>query len=55
MPHGSDLNARSARAHVIEIVATGYTYPSDRVDNESYFGLGHMGSSAGGVKGVMRR
>jgi 3-oxoacyl-[acyl-carrier-protein] synthase-3 len=31
------LNARSGRAHAIEIVATGYAYPSERVDNDSYF------------------
>jgi 3-oxoacyl-[acyl-carrier-protein] synthase III len=30
-------NARSDRSYACEIVATGYAYPSDRVDNSTYF------------------
>ena len=31
------MNARRDAAYVCEIVATGYAYPSERIDNESYF------------------
>jgi 3-oxoacyl-[acyl-carrier-protein] synthase-3 len=31
------INARGGKEYVTEIVATGYAYPSERVDNESYF------------------
>jgi 3-oxoacyl-[acyl-carrier-protein] synthase-3 len=33
----ANSNARSGKPYACEIVATGYAYPSDRVDNASYF------------------